>query len=161
MQPDYNFLPNTQLQSPFSYAIWPIYIVAALLLACGVGWFLLCLLRKVPKKVTSNPVLIHKDTKSIKSKYINLCNELSSGLNSKHISLRQGYQRLNELIRFFVFEITGIKMQNCTLSDIKQMNMPILSALVEEYYKPEFEEISMGDISSSLQKTKEVIELWK
>ena len=54
-----------------------------------------------------------------------------------------------------------IKVQYYTLEDIKKINMPILSKLVEEYYNPEFERVSKGNVLESIGKTKKVIENWK
>ena len=74
--------------------------------------------------------------------------------------VRSTYQKMSEIIRDFVFEMTGIKVQNYTLSDIRQIKMPVLEELVEEYYSPEFAERSEGDVQAALDKTRKAIRHW-
>ena len=62
---------------------------------------------------------------------------------------------ISVLIRLFVYELTGLEVQSCTLKDIKKLNIPVLYELIKEYYDPEFSKISKGNI-----KTKEVISRW-
>jgi len=142
----------------------PIIIVVVLLLCCG-AYFAVRAFIKAPKKPKPAPVIappvVVRDMHRLKQKYIALCDNLGAGITGKQIPLRKGYQKLNEIIRFFVFEAVGIKVQNCTLADIEKLNMPSLYALMREYYKPEFAEISAGDIHEALRKTKEVIWHWR
>jgi len=77
------------------------------------------------------------------------------------ISNREAYQSLSKLIRMFIYEMTNIKVQNYTLGDIKNINIHILYELVKEYYSPEFSRESKGDIISSIEKTRKVMEVWK
>ena len=74
--------------------------------------------------------------------------------------MRGGYQDLSGLIRDFVHDATGIKVQNYSLREIQKVGIPGLTALVQEYYEPEFARQSMADIRASMFRTRKAIELW-
>ena len=57
--------------------------------------------------------------------------------------------------------MTGIKVQNYTLTEISILKIKPLTTLVAEYYSPEFEEGENGNIKSSLDKTRGVIQRWR
>ena len=148
---------DTELREMFSYSI--ILIIPLLLL---IILLLIIILHK--KKDIKNVKIIQPSSKNlidIKSKYLYNIQILIEDLNANKISERIAYQSLSRLIRNFIYEVTNIKVQYYTLEDIKKINMPILSKLVEEYYKQEFERVSKGNILESIDKTKKVIENWK
>ena len=60
----------------------------------------------------------------------------------------------------FVYEMTGITVQNCTLEEIRTLRMPRLTKLVEEYYEPEFSSLELGDALASLSITRKVVSAW-
>ena len=114
--------------------------------------------KKEIEKVVSIPN--HKTLINIRDKYLLMLAELEKKLNSNSITSRKAYQELSSLIRNFIYESTNIKVQNYTLKEIGTLNMPILYELVAEYYDPEFAKISKGNITSSINKAKVVIEKW-
>lgn len=148
---------DTELREMFSYSIIliiPLFLLIILLLVI--------ILHK--KKDIKNVKIIQPSNKNlidIKNKYLYNIQILIEDLNNKKISERRAFQSLSRLIRNFVYEVTNIKVQFYTLEDIKKINMPILSRLVEEYYNPEFERTSKGNVLESIDKTKKVIENWK
>lgn len=148
---------DTELREMFSYSI--ILIIPLLLL---IILLLIIILHK--KKDIKKVNIIQPTSKNlfdIKNKYLYNIQILIDNLNNNKISERKAYQSLSRLIRNFIYEVTNIKVQFYTLEDIKIINMPILSKLVEEYYNPEFERVSKGNILESIDKTKKVIENWK
>lgn len=114
------------------------------------------------KNNIKNEIIIpkQKDLILIKKDYLIKLDNLINELNENKISNRKAYQNLSSLIRNFIYEVTNIKVQNYTLTDIKKINMPILYELVSDYYDPEFAKISKGNIKVSINKTKMVIERW-
>ncbi len=150
---------TTQLQNPFSYSYIPIIFFGLLSIILVLIYIYLKLKRKT-KKV---PVIITPNLKNrnqIKSIYLNRLNELLRKVKEQSITNRLAYQELSKLIREFTYEMTSIKVQNYTLSDIEKINMPILYELVKEYYDPEFSKLSQGNIVASLEKTRKVMESW-
>lgn len=154
------------LQEKMSYAFWPL-IVFVIVMVLTV---LICVLVKVLKQRANQPkaidgekawrALSDAEKYNLKMKYFAMLDELYSKVSSNQISVRHCYQRLSRYVREFVSEITGVKVNKCTLNDIKCMNMPMLAALIEEYYAVEFAKVSMGDAGAAIVKTKRVIEIW-
>ncbi|MBE6150770.1 MAG: hypothetical protein E7162_03000 [Firmicutes bacterium] len=150
---------DVNLKAPFSYSWIPIVVLLIVLLLP----FIYLLLKKLGVfNLKKNNILnfTAKDINSIKYKYLNKLNDLDKSLNDKKITSRKAYQELSMLIRLFVYELTGLEVQSCTLKDIKKLNIPVLYELIKEYYDPEFSKISKGNIKSSIEKTKEVISRW-
>lgn len=147
---------QTELKPMFSYSFIPILIIILLLILTIVIY------KYIKKKEIQKQIVIpnHKDLMEIKRRYLLKIQELENNLNEKKISNRKSYQDLSSIIRNFIFEATNIKVQNYTLKEIKMINIPILYDLVNEYYDPEFSIISKGNIISSINKTRMVIERW-
>jgi len=119
-------------------------------------------LRPPKKKDIEKTVVIptHKEIDAIKKDYLLKIQKLLDDFNNNKISSRLAYQSLSLLIRHFIYEATNIKVQLFTLKDIEKVGMPVLYELVSEYYDPEFSKISKGNIVSSIEKTRKVIEKW-
>ena len=148
---------SVKLQELFSYSILPIIILIIILFL-----FSMYFLRKRNKK-KETPVIkeIDKiDINIIQEKYIIKLEELKKDLEKNKISIREAYQALSELVRYFVYEVTNIEVQNYTLKEIKKLNIPVLYNLIKEYYAPEFANISLGNVKESIERTKEVIKKW-
>lgn len=147
------------LRPMFSYSLALIIFIIVL-----IGFIIFLLKRKPkPKVVVVAPVVIKPEVKNIwtiKDKYRAQIAELKQNLEQNKISSRRGYQRLSTIIRNFIFEMTQIKVQNYSLEEIKAVNMPVLTSLVEEYYDPEFAKDSSGDVLDALERTRLVIERW-
>lgn len=150
---------SVNLQEPFSYSIYYIIIVVIFILAITIYYFF-------SKGKKSKEIVIKvKDLdinykNAIKQKYIKEIDELEEKINNNEINIRIAYQNLSSIIRHFIYEMTNIKVQNYTLRDIRSLNMPVLYELIKEYYIPEFAKKSLGNIKSSIEKTRKVIEKW-
>lgn len=158
---------SVKLQDMFSFSLVPIYIVAGLIGAIILYFIIDFIVRKIksrPKKeVTKKQEIVVKKPVNVsasKEKYIEKLVILENEYNNGTCDVRNAYQQMSAIIRDFVFDVTGIKVQNYTLLDIKGLNMPVLEELIEEYYSPEFEEQSEGNVKVSLDKTKAAIERW-
>ena len=154
---------SVKLQSPFSYAIYPMIIIFIILIILLGLYFYFH--KKKKQKILLQTVEIkrlnERNIESIKNKYIDKINDISKKVDENQIDNRTAYQELSSVIRLFVYEVTNIKVQNYTLRDIKKLNMPILYELVKEYYVPEFSKNNVGNIKASLDRTKGVIKEWK
>ena len=151
------------LQEPFSYSMIPMIVVGILVALYGI-YLIISILQKQPKKKTATPVpkktISPADIRTIKSNYLAELENIKQALWTQQISTRDAYQKMSLCIRHFVYEVTGIQVQNYTLEDIKGLHMPGLEELIAEYYAPEFAMTSMSDSSASIERTKRVIELW-
>lgn len=149
---------STELKSMFSFSVFPILVILIIILIL----FIIHLIINRKKKIIIPKVKLpeKKNQLEIKQKYLKDLDQLLTNFNTHQITNRQAFQSLSLLVRHFIYEMTSIRVQNCTLSDISKLNMPILYELVLEYYDPEFSKISSGNIFLSIEKTRKVIEKW-
>lgn len=148
---------SVNLQELFSYNIC--YIIIILVLIIGLTLYILNV--KNRKKVIIEIKEINKkDKEEIKRKYIEKLDGIDRQIRNSEITTRIAYQELSKDIRCFVYEMTNIKVQRYTLKEIKKKDMPVLYELIKEYYTPEFARKFSGDIKSSIDKTRKVIEKW-
>ncbi len=147
---------QTNLKPMFSYSPYIIIIIIIIIIATYTY------IKEKRKKEIPTHIIIpnNKDITNIKKKYLKELQELNNNLQSNTITNRKAYQKLSNIIRNFIYEVTNIKTQNYTLKEIKKINIPILYELVNEYYNPEFAKISKGNITISIEKTRMVIEKW-
>ena len=147
----------SDLRPMFSYSLWPIIICIIIIIVL----IILIKLKAFKRKKKELPIIVKKaNIYEIKNKYLKLIDNLEEDVNNNKINNRLAYQKLSSLIRNYIYEATGLKVQNYTLKDIEAINMPVLYELVSEYYDPEFSVISKGNILNSITKTRKVIEKW-
>lgn len=150
---------KTELQGLFTYSYIPIIITLVILIII----FFIYIIKVRKKKIKKRPNIVKPSVKNmneIRQKYLNNLDGLLQNINNNKISNRHAYQILSATIRHFVYDSTNIKVQNYSLSEIKDLNMPILYELINEYYDPEFSKISKGNIIDSIDKAREVIKKW-
>lgn len=151
---------SVNLQGPFSYSILPLLVIILLIIILTVIYHIMKNKKKNNYALIEIKDIDEKDLRLIKQKYINELYKMERLLNENAMSIREAYQSLSVIIRYFVYEVTGIEVLNYTLKEIKKVNMPELYELIQEYYVPEFAEKSTGDAQSSIEKTRKVIEKW-
>ena len=151
---------TVELQKMHSYSlVWP--IVASIIVAIIIATIVAIMVYKVSRpKANANREITVKDREQIKLKYINLLNGLETKCRNGSISNRKAYQELSKIARNYVYETTGVKVQNYTLDEIKGTNMPGLYNVVSECYAPEFSIDKNGDIYTSIAKARKVVEGW-
>ena len=107
-----------------------------------------------PKKVPKQSIPVLKD------KYSQLLTDLEKNRLDNKVDDRQAFQTLSKIVRDFVFEATGIQVQNYTLSEIQAVNIPKLSELIAQCYVPEFAAKANENIYESINKARKVIGEW-
>lgn len=155
---------TVKLQEPFSYALWPVIGIGIVVF----GYFIYLVTTKIVKVVKRRnesrkqqpQIKKTTDLATVKCRYKKELENIEAELNQGQITVRVAYQKMSACIRHFVYEVTGIKVHKYTLSEIQSLNMPMLSELIQEYYPSEFEKDSVGDFTTSVEKTKEVMERW-
>ena len=151
-------------QDMFSYNILPIIIIGAVLAAFVIFAIVRLIIKHNKTKVKNEPANLVvseiADVNSIKQMYLKQIVSLEKQLNNDEIDVRAAYQKMSEIIREFVFKVTKINVQTCTLMDISKLNMPMLTELIMDYYEPEFAIDSKHDVKMSIEKTKRVIVGW-
>lgn len=152
---------SVNLQPPFSYSIYPIILICLCIILFTIY---LLIKRNKQKKRVEDKIKVEEiknvDINEIKRKYLEELDVIESQLNTNMIHIRIAYQDISRVIRHFVYEVTNIHVQNYSLKEIKDLDMPMLYELMQEYYVPEFSKYSYGNVKDSLQKTRKVIEKW-
>ena len=155
---------TVNLQDMFSYSFAPILLFGALaVLFC----FIASRLKKAPKKKPRKKEKIRttqtekpKNVSSIKAAYIKKLMDIEKNYSANELTNRMAYQKLSLIVRQFVYEVTNIKVTNYTLQELKELRMPKLYELIEEFYTPEFAAQNDGNLIESIQKARKVIEEW-
>ena len=156
---------SVDLQDPMSYYLfWLILALAAVAVVIFVQVFFRIYLKDALRRKKNKKPKVKKASKKplpvLKWEYLQKLEYLERRVGSGGVSMRGGYQDLSGLIRDFVHDATGIKVQNYSLREIQKVGIPGLTALVQEYYEPEFARQSMADIRASMFRTRKAIELW-
>ena len=151
---------KTELQEMFSYSFIPIIIIF-IILVCLIIFTILFIKKTKKQNIIIKQIIPKKDINIIKNDYLSRINNLLNDINNKKVSNRKAYQQLSVLIRNFIYEATGIKVQNYSLEEIKITSIPYLYDLIYEFYDPEFNKISTSSIKDSINKTVSVIQKWK
>lgn len=154
---------DVKLQGPYNYSTWPIYLLLALLVLSIV--FLIIYFKFLRNKIKDKKIKIKKPPLSkveeIKNKYLLAIDKIEIDIKLKNIGNRKAYRELSSAIRLFVYEMTGLRVQNYTLTEISTLNIHPLTQLVAEYYSPEFKMAENGNVMESISKTKGVIQSWR
>lgn len=155
---------SINLQEPFTYSIIP--LIGTIILIIAITCYFIYLKRVKAKEkveeiiVKEIPERNIKNIPVIKNKYLAQLDAIEYKYENKMIELRKAYQLISEAMRMFVFEVTDITTQNCSLSEIKRLNIPNLYELIKEYYEPEFASKSVGDLNEAINKARRVISQW-
>ena len=151
---------TVELQDMHSYS--PILlIVVVIILAIFIATIVIIMVKKYSKQnANEGREITIVDREQIKLKYINLLNGLEEQCRSGKIANRKAHQELSKIARNYIYETTGVKVQNYTLNEIKGTNMPGLYNVVSECYAPEFSIDKDGDIYISISKARKVVEGW-
>jgi hypothetical protein len=154
---------SVELEDPISYMV--IWLILGILFVAAVLFLQIFFRKKFgdklkrPKKIKIKKPK-PKTMQEIRSNYLGKLGAIEGKLRGGQISIRQAYQEMSACIRGFIFEATGIPVEKYTLSEIRKVNIPALTQLVEEYYEPEFARFTYADVNQSLYKTRKVLELW-
>ena len=159
-------MPTTvELQKMFRFSPWPLTIVA-----CALVLFTLILIamfvfsgirnKKAGRKNTIKSLLwTPTDLEKLRQEYLAKLIQIEFDFDSDK-QIRSAYERMSVLIREFTYKATGVEVLKYSLSEIKGTGLNNLADLIEEYYEPEFDKISEGDVKASIERTRKVISEW-
>jgi hypothetical protein len=118
--------------------------------------------RKAPKKVKQRaPKPMGKpQTFYYREKALISIDKINFELSRSGIDTRESYQRLSLVMRTFVSEMTGRNFTSLTLSELKQMGLGSLAALIENCYAPEFALKTQADFKQDADKAKWMVRTW-
>ncbi|MBO4449323.1 MAG: hypothetical protein J5777_01935 [Clostridiales bacterium] len=162
-------MPTTvNLRRLFDFSTLPIVITGAVLAALTVAIVLILLynlLKDVKKKEkvveeAPQPVFVKSDLTKLKAEYMEKLNKIEIKYNEDTTKIRPAYEGMSKVVREFVYKATGTEVDKFTLAEISRTEFAGLAKLVGEYYQPEFDQISEGDVRASLEKTRRLVAEW-
>ena len=116
--------------------------------------------KKKEKKVEEKPVFVKPDMVKLKAQYLASLDAIEKEFNNDTTRIRPAYEKMSIVVREFVYKATGTEVDKFTLSEISQTEFEGLTHLVGEYYQPEFDEISEGDVRASLERSRRLVSEW-
>ncbi|MBR1796933.1 MAG: hypothetical protein IJ757_02830 [Clostridiales bacterium] len=160
-------MPTTvDLQKMFKYSAGPITMAAlalAVVTALIIAWIIARMIRnkKAGRKNTIKSLMWSKpDMVKLRQEYLAKLMNIEMEFDADTTRIRPAYEKMSVLIRDFVYRATGVEVLKYTLTEIKKARLESLAALIEEYYEPEFDKISVGDVKASIERTRKVISEW-
>ena len=161
-------MPTTiDLRRLFDYSSLPILItgvVLGLLTLLIIGMFLYGVLKnlkvKTKEKEAPVPVFVKPDMTKLKAQYLASLDKIEAKFNEDTTKIRPAYEGMSIVVREFVYKATGTEVDKFTLAEISNTEFKELTMLVGEYYKPEFDKISEGDVRASLEKSRRLVAGW-
>ena len=144
----------------------PIWLVIGLiLLVLLVAWYFFVFFstrrRKQQTLATLKPrPYIPPDLTNLKAKYQALIDEVEQKYTTKELSARQVHQKLSYLLRMFVFETRGHRVDTLTLNDLKKTRYSELTKAIEQFYMPEFAAVERGNVHEALDLSRKVVAEW-
>lgn len=155
---------TVELQDMFSYSRVGCLVVGIVLGLLLLGFLIYAIVKLTRRKKKVKPIKVNTITQGrlarLKEKYNRALDDIAKRHENKKISDRAAYQELSRVIRHFVYDVSGIKVQNYTLAEIKEADIPQLYYLIAECYKPEFDAIGKGDAQDTISKARKVIGEW-
>lgn len=155
------------LRRLFDFSQLPIIITGAVLAALTIAivlMFLYSLLkdyRKKPRQVIEEKtVFVKPDMSKLKTEYLALLDGIEAKFNQDPTKIRPAYEGMSRVVRDFVYRATGTEVDKFALYEICQTEYRDLASLVGEYYQPEFDKISEGDVRDALQKSRRLVSEW-
>ena len=85
---------------------------------------------------------------------------IEAKFNEDTTKIRPAYEGMSRVVRDFVYRATGTEVDKFALYEICQTEYEGLANLVGEYYQPEFDKISEGDVRVSLEKSRRLVSEW-
>ena len=156
---------TVDLRRLFDFSQVPIIVTGVILAALTVAiclMFLYSILKayKPKPKEEQKPVFVKPDMTKLKAQYLASLDQLEAKFNEDTTKIRPAYEGMSIIVREFVYKATGTEVDKFTLSEISQTEFQQLTHLVGEYYKPEFDKISEGDVRASLAKSRRLVSEW-
>ena len=116
--------------------------------------------KKVEKPVEVEEEFVAPDLGKLKGTYLAKLDEIEAKFNQDPTQIRPAYEGMSRVVREFVYKATGTEVDKFTLHEISQTKFQGLAQLVGEYYQPEFDQISEGDVRDSLMKSRRLMSEW-
>ena len=157
------------LRRLFDFSQLPIIITGAVLAVLTVAIILMFLYtilknmelkQKQTEEVVEQKVFVKPDMTKLKAEYLALLDGIEAKFNEDTTKVRPAYEGMSRVVRDFVYRATGTEVDKFALYEISATEYKDLAKLVGEYYQPEFDQISEGDVRDHLAKPRRLVSEW-
>lgn len=131
-----------------------VLLVAVVLWNVGVAWW--GRPHRRPDEAPAPPA-----PSGLRERYLALIDEIEADQAAGRLTLRAAHQRLSTVVRAYVGEVTGRPTETMTLRQLRESDLPMLVAVVELVYPPEFgpgEDRPDDELPRALDRARAVVE---
>ena len=100
------------------------------------------------------------DLTDLKQKYQRLIDEIEQNHTAGKLSSRKAHQKLSHILRMFVVEINGHRVDTLTLRDLEKTRYKTLAAAIKQFYIPEFTAVEQGSVAEAAALARKTVAAW-
>ena len=100
------------------------------------------------------------DLTDLKQKYQRLIDEIEQNHAAGKLSSRKAHQKLSHVLRMFVVEINGHRVDTLTLRDLEKTRYKTLAAAIKQFYIPEFTAVEQGSVAEAATLARKTVAAW-
>ena len=100
------------------------------------------------------------DLADLKQKYQRLIDEIEQNHTAGKLSSRKAHQKLSHVLRMFVVEINGHRVDTLTLRDLEKTRYKTLAAAIKQFYIPEFTAVEQGSVTEAAALARKTVAAW-
>ena len=100
------------------------------------------------------------DLTDLKQKYQRLIDEIEQNHTAGKLSSRKAHQKLSHVLRMFVVEINGHRVDTLTLRDLEKTRYKTLAAAIKQFYIPEFTAVEQGSVTEAAALARKTVAAW-
>ena len=100
------------------------------------------------------------DLTDLKQKYQRLIDEIEQNHTAEKLSSRKAHQKLSHVLRMFVVEINGHRVDTLTLRDLEKTRYKTLAAAIKQFYIPEFTAVEQGSVAEAVALARKTVASW-
>ena len=100
------------------------------------------------------------DLTDLKQKYQQLIDEIEQNHTAGKLSSRKAHQKLSHVLRMFVVEINGHRVDTLTLRDLEKTRYKTLATAIKQFYIPEFTAVEQGSVAEAAALARKTVTAW-
>ena len=100
------------------------------------------------------------DLTNLKQKYQRLIHAIEQNHAVGKLSSRKAHQKLSHILRMFVVEINGHRVDTLTLRDLEKTRYKTLAAAIKQFYIPEFTAVEQGSVAEAAALARKTVAAW-
>ncbi|AJT41111.1 hypothetical protein [Psychromicrobium lacuslunae] len=151
---------NTQgFFPPLDYAaLW--LVLGIVLLVLIAAWYFSAFYTTRERPEVGSIPLPPRKLLSLRQRYLSQIDHVAAQHHAGQLSARNAHQKLSILVRAFAQELTGVKTERMTLSELRAAGLPVVGNAVELFYPAEFGVQDAQSLGHSVDIARELVARW-